>query len=76
MRQVDEMVRERMRERKRFCFLFFLDVGGVDEEEAKKGGGGGERKGGRARRFFHREPAAILLREGLGCSMTVPWSFK
>lgn len=43
MRQVDEMVRERMRERKRFCFLFFLDVGGVDEEEAKKGGGGGEK---------------------------------
>lgn len=76
MRQVDEMVRERMRERKRFCFLFFLGRGGVDEEEAKKGGGGGERKGGRARRFFHREPAAILLREGLGCSMTVPWSFK
>lgn len=75
MRQVDEMVRERMRERKRFCFLFFLGRGGVDEEEAKKGGGGG-RKGGRARRFFHREPAAILLREGLGCSMTVPWSFK
>lgn len=47
MRQVDEMVRERMRERKRFCFLFFLDVGGVDEEEAKKGGGGGEREAGR-----------------------------
>lgn len=73
MRQVDEMVRERMRERGRglgFCF-FFLDVG-VDEEEAKKGG----EKGGRARRFFHREPAAILLREGLGCSMTVPCSFK
>lgn len=48
MRQVDEMVRERMRERKRFCFLFFLGRGGVDEEEAKKGGGGGgEREAGR-----------------------------
>lgn len=45
MRQVDEMVRERMRERKRFCFLFFLGRGGVDEEEAKKGGGGGGEKG-------------------------------
>lgn len=32
-------------------------------------------RGGRVRRFFHREPAAILLREGLGCSMTVPWVF-
>lgn len=76
MRQVDEMVRERMRERKRFCFLFFLDVGGSMRKKQKKEEGGGERKGGRARRFFHREPAAILLREGLGCSMTVPWSFK
>lgn len=34
-----------------------------------------EEEGG-ARRSFHREPAAILLKEGLGCSMTVPWSFK
>lgn len=76
MRQVDEMVRERMRERKRFCFLFFLDVGGSMRRKQKKEEGGGGRKGGRARRFFHREPAAILLREGLGCSMTVPWSFK
>lgn len=33
-------------------------------------------KGGRVRRSFHREPAAILLRDELGCSMTVPLSFK
>lgn len=49
MRQVDEMVRERMRERKRFCFLFFLDVGGSMRRKQKKeeGGGGREREAGR-----------------------------
>lgn len=44
-------------------------VGGVRRKE-KRG------KGGRVRRSFHREPAAILLRDELGCSMTVPLSFK
>lgn len=43
MRQVDEMVRERMRERKRFCFLFFLDVGGSMRRKQKKEEGGGEK---------------------------------
>lgn len=62
------MVRVKMRE-ERFEGAGRPGGEGVDEEEVK-------RKGGRARRFFHREPAAILLREGLGCSMTVPWSFK
>lgn len=47
MRQVDEMVRERMRERKRFCFLFFLDVGGSMRKKQKKEEGGGEREAGR-----------------------------
>lgn len=40
-------------------------------ERKQKGKGRQGRDG-----FVHREPAAILLREGLGCSMTVPWSFK
>lgn len=51
------------RKRKRESF-------GGGEEEEKKG------KGGRVRRSFHREPAAILLRDELACSMTVPLSFK
>lgn len=45
MRQVDEMVRERMGERKRFCFLFFLDVGGSMRRKQKKEEGGGGEKG-------------------------------
>lgn len=44
---------------------------GADEEEEEADGGRQGRDSSST-----GEPAAILLREGLGCSMTVPWSFK
>lgn len=51
------------------------------DEKLRSWGGGGcwwsmrrkqKERRSRVRRFFHREPAAILPGEGLGCSMTVP----